>query len=606
MNPDTEQLAQAWGVAFGYHDLQGRWVEADRQAVAAVLEAMGAAPGRRPPASRILFASPGEQLDLAEPHDLITEDGALLRVEQKLPLDLPHGYHQLCRLRDGEKLCLVVAPLRCHLPDDLFTWGWAVQLPAIRSAASWGMGDLADLRRLSRWSRSELGAGVVLINPLHASLPLLPQEPSPYYPASRRFRNPLYLRVEEVQGAERLGAQLEPLVREGRALNQDRTIDRDRVFELKMRALEILFQAFSGDPDFDRYLQREGGDLEDYATFCAISERHGRPWQSWPFELQHPQRSGVRRFREANRQRVRFHQWLQWLLDCQLAAAATEIDLVNDLAVGVRPDGADTWAWQDVFAAGVTVGAPPDPFNRAGQDWGLAPFDPWRLREAGYQPLIQTLRGAFRHGAGLRLDHVMGLFRLFWIPPGARPEAGVYVRYPHFELLALLALESERAGAFVVGEDLGTVEDWVREELARRQMLSYRLVWFEERPPSSYPREALAALGTHDLPTLAGIWTGADPLEEVKERLQRQVGLSGEETLEQVAETLYRALASSPCRLLAASFEDALGIVERPNRPGTTSGWPNWSLALPLSLEQLERDPRPARVARWLAREARQ
>jgi 4-alpha-glucanotransferase len=310
----------------------------------------------------------------------------------------------------------------------------------------------------------------------------------------------------------------------------------------------------------------------------------------------------VCRFRGEHERRVRFHQWLQWVLDQQLAAAAGEIGLVHDLPVGVQADGADAWAWQDAFAQGVSVGAPPDPFNRDGQDWAVPPFDPWRLRAAGYEPFIQTVRAGFRHGIGLRIDHVMGLFRLFWIPIGFGPSAGVYVRYPHRELLDIVALESERADTFVVGEDLGTVEDVVREELAARHILSYRLLWFEEGPPAEYREESLAALTTHDLPTLAGIWEGSDPDPRVRERLRRYAGVTEGRPTGEVAEAAYEALARSPSRLLAATMEDALGVRERPNKPGTTTEWPNWSLALPLSLEELRRDPRPARLAAALRR----
>src|SRR5262249_32189674 len=307
-------------------------------------------------------------------------------------------------------------------------------------------------------------------------------------------------------------------------------------------------------------------------------------------------------FRAQRRCRVAFHKWLQWLLDQQLAAAAAEIGLVHDLPIGVQAEGADAWTWQDAFAHGISVGAPPGPFNQAGQDWAVPPFDPWRLRSAAYEPFIQTLRAAFRHGVGLRVDHVMGLFRLFWIPNGMGPDQGVYVRYPYRELLDILALESHRAGAFVVGEDLGTVEDIVRDEMADRCILSYRLLWFEQRPPGEYRRESVAALTTHDLPTLAGIWEGSDPDESVRERLVRYAGVSDGEATEEVAAAAYRALARCPSRLVAATLEDAVGVAERPNKPGTIEEWPNWSLGLPLTLEQLRVDPRPARLAGVLRR----
>ena len=590
---------EAWGVAPGYHDIDGRWVQANPETVSRVLSAMGAEGHPSPPCTVVIRAGQAPSLDCAA--EIVTEDGALVTVQSVLPPDLPIGYHTLRRVGDGSEARLIVSPGRCHLPAGLRAWGWVAQLYGVRSRQSWGLGDLADLRELGRWG-ARLGAQTLLVNPLDAPLPALPQEPSPYHPSSRRFRNPLYIRVEEVPGAERLGERLAPLARAARDLNRQRLIDRDRVFQLKMRALEDLFASFPGSAEFSCYRHAEGRGLTDYATFCALYEVHGGPWQSWPAELTHPDLPAVHRFREDQRCRVRFHKWLQWLLDRQLATAAREIGLVHDLPIGVRADGADAWAWQDVFPGGISVGAPPDPFNRDGQDWAVPPFDPWRLRRAGYEPFIKTLRAAFRHGVGLRVDHVMGLFRLFWIPAGMGPDQGVYVRYPYRELLEILSLESQRAGAFVVGEDLGTVEDVVREEMVERQILSYFLMWFQERPPAEYRPESLAALTTHDLPTLAGIWEGTDPDQPVRQRLLRHAGVSDGQATEEVVAAAHRALASSPSRVLAATLEDALGVAERPNKPGTTVEWPNWSLALPLMLEDLRGDPRPVRLAGLLRR----
>jgi 4-alpha-glucanotransferase len=599
MQPDTG-LASAWGIAHGYHDISGRWVEPEGESVSRVLASLGAeAP--EPPPSPVRFVEQGTSAELGEPHEVVTEDGARLAAGERLPADLPPGYHRLHRLRDGAAWRLVVTPRRFYFPDDLRAWGWAVQLYALRSRSSWGLGDLADLRELARWSAG-LGAGILLLNPLHASLPTPPQEPSPYYPSSRRFRNPLYIRVEEVPGAERLGERLAGLAESGRQLNSSRVLERDRVLELKTAALEVLFSSFTGSDDFDRYREREGQGLEEYATFCTIFEARRESWFSWPEELRHPANPGVAAFREGHRERVRFHQWLQWLLEVQLEEAGQEIGLIHDLAIGVQPDGADTWLWQDQFAHDMRVGAPPDPFNAAGQDWGLPPFDPWRLRAAAYEPFIQTVRAAFRHGAGVRLDHVMGLFRLFWIPAGGGPAHGVYVQYPFGDLLDILALESWRARSFVIGEDLGTVEDRVREEMAARRILAYHVLWFEDRPPESYRLDAMAALTTHDLPTLRGVWEGGDSDLAVKDRLRRFTGAGDEAPTELVAEAAHRALASAPSRLLTATLEDAVGVAERPNRPGTTTEWPNWSLALPLTLEELIRDPRPARLAEALRR----
>jgi 4-alpha-glucanotransferase len=313
---------------------------------------------------------------------------------------------------------------------------------------------------------------------------------------------------------------------------------------------------------------------------------------------------------------VRFHQWLQWLLDRQLGEASSHLPVVHDLAVGVDPAGIDAWLWQDSFARGMKVGAPPDEFNTHGQDWGLPPFDPWKLRAAGYVPFAETIRGALRHAGGLRLDHVMGLFRLFWIPDGVSPADGAYVRYPADDLLDIVALESHRAGAYVVGEDLGTVEEHVREELGERQVLSYRLLWFEDRPPQEYPVQALAAVTTHDLPTVAGMWTGSDledqrriglePNEEsteaIRNRLTTTLGLADDAAPEEVVAGTCRLLAAAPSMLVTAALDDALAVEQRPNMPGTTDEWPNWSIPLPMPLEQIEDDPRPRRMAEILSR----
>jgi 4-alpha-glucanotransferase len=599
MQPETG-LTSAWGIARGYHDISGRWVEPEPETVSRVLATLGA-DQPEPPPSPVRVVEEGTAQRLEEPHEVVAEDGARLSAPDELPADLPPGYHELHRLRDGASWRLIVTPRRCYFPDELRAWGWAVQLYAVRSRASWGIGDLADLRELAAWS-SGLGARILLLNPLHAAVPTPPQEPSPYYPSSRRFRNPIYISVDEVPGAERLGERLAGLARAAHELNAIRVLDRDRVLELKMAALEEIFAAFGGSDDFDRYCSQEGEALEDYATFCAIQETHRDFWPSWPEDLRHPARPGVAHFRDAHRQRVHFHQWLQWLLDVQLQSAAQAIDVLQDLAIGVRPGGADTWLWQDQFAHDMRVGAPPDPFNAAGQDWGLTPFDPWRLRAAAYEPFVQTMRSAFRHGAGLRMDHIMGLFRLFWIPEGTGPAHGVYVQYPYGDLLDILALESWRARSFVIGEDLGTVEERVRQEMSARRIIAYHLLWFEDRAPESYRLDAMASLTTHDLPTLRGVWEGSDSDPGVRDRLRRFTGAGDDASPDAVAEAAHRALAAAPSRLVTATLEDALGVAERPNRPGTTTEWPNWSLALPVSLEELESDPRPARIAEALRR----
>ena len=606
-------------MAEGYSEATGTWREAPPSSIDSVLEALGAE-GDPPDQPPVVSVRPRAVVAPDRPADLVLEDGTTLTLGagEPLPPDLPLGYHTLVDSEGGDRRTLVLSPGECRLPANAPTWGWAVQLYAARSGASWGIGDLADLAELARWSAGALGAGLLLVNPLHAAVPVLPQDASPYYPSSRRYRNPLYLRVEEVPGAGDLGPPLEEAARAGQALHGDRRIDRDAVFNLKMPLLARLWGRFGGDPAFDRWRAEQGTALEAYATFCTLSEEHGRPWHSWPQGLRHPEGAEVEAFRAAHRRRVDFHCWLQWLLDVQLARASAEVPVMHDLAVGFDPGGADAWEWQDVLAAGMSVGAPPDEFNTRGQDWGLPPFDPWRLRAASYRPFVETVRSAFRHAGGLRLDHVMGLFRLFWVPHGASPTDGTYVRYPASDLLDIVALESHRAGAYVVGEDLGTVEDEVRAELAARQVLSYRLLWFEDRDPAEWPERALAAVTTHDLPTVAGLWSGRDlehqrdadmaPNEEgeaaMRERVGRLCDLSPDTSPDEAVMAAYAALSRAPSLLLAAGLDDALAVEERPNMPGTFDEWPNWSMALPAPIEDLRDDARPAEIARLLRRGA--
>ncbi|MGH9182974.1 MAG: 4-alpha-glucanotransferase [Acidimicrobiales bacterium] len=605
-----------WSVDDRYEDAARRRRVVPPGSLEAIVAAMGASATRRrpPPGPPLRVIRAGAATPIADPVEVVLEDGTALGRRDALPPDLPCGYHDLVPAGDGEPIRLIVSPGRCRLPPGGRTWGWAIQLYAARSRASWGIGDLADLRRLTRWARGQ-GAAMVAVNPLHAGGPALPRQRSPYYPSSRRFQEPLYLRVEEVPGAAQLGDDLSRLATAGRALNRERHIDRDRVWRLKAEALEACFARFPTDPAFDAFGAEQGDALRGFATFCAIAEVHGNDWRRWPAPLRRPDGPAVSRLARERAPRVAFHAWLQWLLDVQ--AGAGTLPVVRDLAVGFDPGGADAWAWQDLLAPGMRAGAPPDPFNTQGQNWGLPPFVPWKLRAARYEPIIQTLRASFRHAGGLRVDHVMGLFRLFWIPEGAGPHAGAYVRYPAAELLDILALESHRSGAFVVGEDLGTVEDAVRAELARRDILSYRVLWFETEPPERYPLNSLAAATTHDLPTVSGIWTGADlsarreiglppnpaGAAEMRRRLSERTGLHDGAAVEAVIRAAYRALARAPSRVVVATLDDALGVRERPNMPGTVHAWPNWSLGLPVPLEEVERHPGAIALAGVMAGE---
>jgi 4-alpha-glucanotransferase len=564
----------------------------------------------------VLVLRQGETRRLPQPAELRLEDGTVLRVEHSLPPDLPVGYHTLRAFDRDIETHLFIHPGRCYSPDRLRESGWAVQLYALRSRRSWGIGDFADLRRFARWSARELGNSFVLLNPLGAPLPVLPQEASPYYPSSRLYLNPLYLRVEEVPGAAQAGVLSERLADAGRALNAHRPINRDAVFNLKMRALEKIYARFRGDGAFDRYCGEQGETLRRFAVFCALAEYHGSGWRNWPARFRDPASRAVGAFAARHEHRVRFHEWLQWLLDEQLTRAAHELPLMLDVPIGVNPDGFDAWLWQDSLALDASLGAPPDEFNTLGQNWSLPPFIPHRLRASGYAPFRQTLRSLLRHARGLRLDHVMGLFRLYWIPRGMTARDGGYVCYRAEELLAVLAIESQRAKAMVVGEDLGTVEQGVRSRLRQRGVLSYRLLWFESRAPERYPRQALAAVTTHDLFTVAGLWSGKDfairkqlglhpnaaGTEAIRRKLRRRADLSETGSPRDAILGAHRLLARTPCRLITATLDDALAVEERPNMPGTTTEWPNWSIALPKPLGEIQRDRFVRKLAKVLAR----
>jgi 4-alpha-glucanotransferase len=291
--------------------------------------------------------------------------------------------------------------------------------------------------------------------------------------------------------------------------------------------------------------------------------------------------------------------WLQFHLDRQLARAGREIGLITDVPVGFSPDGFDAQHWKDALAPGIRIGVPPDQFFRDGQDWGLPAFDPWKFDDAGWAPLGEAVRAAARHAAGIRLDHVMGLFRLYWIPDAFSAAQGAYVQYPAEMLLKVLAQESRRAGAFVIGEDLGLVEPTVREHLEAKRSLSYRLVWFEESDPEHWPHDAVGAVGTHDLPTIAGIWTLSEPehrLHPLRHRLVALTGMPDGTPALEVAMAVYSRLAQGPTRIVLASREDALGIEQRPNVPGTVTEMPNWRIALPMPIEDIESNPGALRV----------
>nr|WP_246215360.1 4-alpha-glucanotransferase [Modestobacter muralis] len=529
-------------------------------------------------------------------------------VDGVLPEDFPLGYHRL-RTADGRERRLIVSPGRCWLPEGWRGWGWAVQLYATRGRGSWGIGDLGDLRTVTQFAKDQ-GAGFVLVNPLHAVAPTPEQEASPYLPATRRFRNPVYLRIADVPGADAVDVEGDA----GPALNDGELIDRDAIWALKRRVLQRVFDAGIDETALRDWWWHQGQPLMDWATWCAVADAHGPDWHTWPAELVDPRGAGVADFAAAHEREIAFHAWLQWQLDRQLRAATEGITVIQDLPIGVAGGGADAWAWQDVLAQGVSVGAPPDAFNARGQDWGSPPLVPWRLQAADYEPFIQSIRATMAGAGGLRVDHVMGLFRLWWVPSDGGPEAGAYVRYPYEDMLDIVALESHRAQAIVVGEDLGVVEDGVREAMAEHGILSYKLLWFEDDEPTQWPAESMAAVTTHDLPTIPGLWTGSDMAEQLENGtgtaeeletgrtslLEHLPGVPDGATPDEAVLAAYRRLAAAPSTLLSATLDDALGEERRPNIPGANSR-PNWCLPLPVPTEDLAAHPGVQAVARVLA-----
>ncbi|HEX3626751.1 MAG TPA: 4-alpha-glucanotransferase [Verrucomicrobiae bacterium] len=589
------------GISQCYKDGQGAWHEIPEKTLQAIRSALDRhAAGEKKAGLRVLRA--GQKFELTSPVLLKLEDGATQVCAKALPQDLPIGYHEFTEERTGNQTHLIVSPHECYLPGSLRAWGWAIQVYALRSKNSWGMGDFGDLRDFARWASRELRCDFILSNPLGATTPILPQQPSPYYPGSRRFLNPLYLRIEEILGANQ--ASLTKLAAAGQKLNEQRLIDRDCVFQLKMNALQKIWKRFDTHRDFEDFCQQQGQPLTEFASFCVLAEHFKTGWRAWPGPFTRADSPDVAAFVRRHPERIRFHQWLQWLLNKQLARAAKALPVMQDMPIGIDPNGADAWCWQDMLALDMSIGAPPDAFNTQGQNWGLPPFIPQRLRECGYIPFRETIQAQMRFGGGLRIDHVMGLFRLFWIPRNASPSEGTYVHYPADEFLAVLAIESHRAKGVVVGEDLGTVDPKIRTVLKRRRVLSYRLVWFESGPISKFPRQALASVTTHDLFTVAGLWNGSDlaaqkklglqpnenGVRKILKRLQGAIRLPATADVNEAIVKTYSLLSKAPSILKVAAMDDALAVQERPNMPGTQDTWPNWRIGLPSPLESIRKN----------------
>ena len=546
----------------------------------------------------------------------------------RLPSDLPLGWHEFVAEVAGteERCSLVVCPERLEKPDNTGKrqeWGVATQLYSARSHRSWGIGDLADLSDMAAWFGREHGAAFMLVNPLHACAPAAGMEPSPYLPVTRRYVNPLYLRVELIPEYAYLAP--ERLAEVSRAaevltaeLNTDKQLDRDQSWKHKRDALLAIHKVELSPgraAEYRAYRAAEGDALVQFATWCALAEHYGPQWDDWPKQFHDQSSPAVDEFRSENADAVDFHCWLQWVLDQQMAQAqqaaidaGMPVGIMHDLAVGVHSFGADTWTDGAVMASGVTVGAPPDAFNQVGQDWSQPPMRPDQLAATGYASYRDMLRTLLRHSGGLRIDHVLGLFRLWWIPQGLPPSAGTYVRYDHHAMVNILVLEAHRAGAVIVGEDLGTVEPWVSDFLAERGVLGTTILWFERAdgepiPPQQWRANAMAAVTVHDLPPTLGYLAGDHvALREELGLLTRSVDVEWAEHANEIASwraalerdgllrpgagedgvvtALHRYVTWSPARLVSVSLADLVGERRTQNQPGTKDEYPNWRVPL--------------------------
>ena len=552
----TGAEAEKWGIAPGYHDVFGSWHAAQPEIVDALIKCLsagGATPYRGQPS--------GEQ------QRVFQGDG---------------GRH----------------------------WGIAVQLYSLRSVRNWGIGDFTDLVALVRRA-AEAGASAIGLNPLHALFLDEDAGVSPYAPSSRTFLNPIYIDVEAVPEFRPLDiANLQNRIE---TLHVGDLVDYRGVKALKREALRKAYARFraqgSGQrrADFENFRRERGTALTRFSCFETLRVRYGASWREWPQPWRKPDADAIARLRDEADEECGFHEYLQWIADSQLAqcaaaakAAAMPIGLYLDIAVGVDPSGADAWSRQDIVLAEVSVGAPPDEFNRAGQNWGLAPFNPHALAQDDFGVFREMLQAAMRYAGAIRIDHVLGLMRLFFIPIGRPASMGTYVRYPFEDLLRVIAEESQRQCCVVIGEDLGTVPEGFRDTLAHWGIWAYRVLLFERgeggafKPPQDYPALALATFNTHDLPTFSGWWSGHDLT------VKRGLGIDPGETdeaREQARQALGRALelrdfasvaaylAATPSHLVMVAIEDLLDVADQPNIPGTVDEHPNWRRKLPVALD---------------------
>lgn len=679
------------GVETEYHDIWGRHHVVDAAVVRSILETLGIACGslellnqsiddhlwrewsRIAPPTVVAFADSavipvslevgraeavsatfhwedGSSETLEVPVDQMPADATaelrgrhFVRRQFPVPPHAPLGYHTVA-IDNHTRVNLILCPRRAYLPAPLENGkkaaGIAVSLYGLRSDRNWGCGDFTDLANLVEWAAHN-GLGFVALNPLHSIPNRQPYNTSPYLPTSILYRNILYLDVTQLGIGEPAEAAM---------LRSNENVEYEKVYKLKRKALRAAFRRFLGDEwsrdtEFRAYLEREGQSLRSFATYCALDEWLHREdpnlwlWTDWPPEYRDPASPAVAEFAQKHWRMVLFYQFAQWHVDRQLAAVQARaralrmpIGLYHDLALAIDRTGSDAWSYPGFYMRGCRVGSPPDDFAPDGQDWAFPPPDSRRHFESGYRLFAEGIRKTARHGGALRIDHVMRLFRLFWIPDGKKASEGAYVKDRAGDLLKILALESVRQQMLIVGEDLGTVSDETRAALLNYGILSYRLFFFEKhwdgsfKAPSEYPAQAISSTTTHDLPTLAGFWSGNDievreavglirdaeskrsqiagRLEE-KRKMAAALGLDASfaeatELPDEVLDAVIGFLASTPCLLFVLNQEDLTRSKDQLNVPGTTHEHPNWRRKMKYTVAELDTNEEALRVLAML------
>ena len=665
------ELAETVGVSTGFWDWYGNWKHVEDASLIAVLNSLGFSLSFDPSEAEIneafrrnedfAWAAPlppttvcrqGNEAEIPVhvPHGmgvwchLETEDGYHHELEQldrpipprmvdgnlvgratfKIPNWLPQGWHRIvARHEDGSECSstLIVVPQRlsCRLDDGHKRWGVAAQLYSTRSSGSWGMGDTQDLADLTAIVARD-GANFLQVNPLHAPQPCFPQETSPYLPVSRRWASPLYIRPEAIDEYARMdGKERGVITRYAHASrSQEDIIDRDLSWKSKLKALRKIFEiprSITRQAQFEHFCAEGGESLENFALWSALVFENGDVELPAPYaSINAPE---VEQARQRLAGEIEFWQWCQWIVFDQLIRAqesahrlGMDMGIMSDLAVGVHSLGSEIWSMPEIFAPGMSVGAPPDMYSQQGQNWSQPPWSPRGLAEAGYAPLRDMLRSVLSYSGAVRIDHILGLFRLWWIPEGMEASAGAYVSYDHEAMVGIVLLEAQRAGAVVIGEDLGTVEPWVRGYLNDRGILGTSVLWFEKEGsgwplwPDHYRRSCLAAVTTHDLPPTLGYLEGVhtqlrnrlgllvEDLDQVleadrveRERMVSRLNEGGfihndEPSEEELVMGFHAYLAASPALLLAVSLVDAVGEKAPQNLPGTSDQYPNWCIPL--------------------------